>query len=274
MHRPARRHSGKRETGMIAVLVQLGSLCAVPDLAAEFRAGSDAYHQGHYAEAVDHYEAVAAAGVENAALFYNLGNAYFQLERFGAAIANYERALHLAPHFDAARTNRAQALAALSRPAAQSEPPAWEQVVLFWHHRLSKDAVWWLAALAWVAGWALLTVRLYRPWPYLRRGAGILIACSVVFGVSAWNKAHPPMSGVASLPSVQAHYSKDPDTPVRFTLREGDRVRIDRIDDGWMRVESPDGELGWTPAGSVTLTGPPYGRPRFDDTGRANGRAA
>lgn len=259
---------------MIAMLVQLGSLCAVPDLTAEFRAGSDAYHQGNYAQAVDHFEAVAAEGVENAALFYNLGNAYFQLDRFGAAVANYERALHLAPHFDPARTNRAQALAALGRPTTLSEPPAWERMVLFWHYRLSKDAVWWLAALAWVAGWGLLAVRLYRPWPYLRRGAGVLLACGVVFGVSAWNKAHPPLTAVASAPTVQAHYGKDPDTPTRFTLREGDRVRVDRIDSGWLRVEGPDGDLGWAPIGSVTLTAPPYGRPTFDAADRPSGGAA
>lgn len=55
------------------------------------------YENGRFAEAAQTYEQVAAQGVTDAALFYNLGNAYYKLGDSGRAILNYERAALLAP---------------------------------------------------------------------------------------------------------------------------------------------------------------------------------
>lgn len=56
-----------------------------------------AYNAERFNEAVEKYEMVLNQGLESAELYYNLGNAYFNLNKMPEAILNYERARVLAP---------------------------------------------------------------------------------------------------------------------------------------------------------------------------------
>jgi tetratricopeptide (TPR) repeat protein len=53
--------------------------------------------QGYYRQAIAAYEQLIAAGIHNAKLYYNLGNAYFRLNDLGHAILHYRRGLRLEP---------------------------------------------------------------------------------------------------------------------------------------------------------------------------------
>ena len=57
-----------------------------------FSDANESYRAGNYGDAVRTYEALVANGFESAALYYNLGNAYYKLENIPAAVLNYERA--------------------------------------------------------------------------------------------------------------------------------------------------------------------------------------
>jgi len=59
--------------------------------------GDTAYNDERFLDAVENYETVLSEGYESAELYYNLGNAYFNLNNLPAAILNYERAKVLAP---------------------------------------------------------------------------------------------------------------------------------------------------------------------------------
>ncbi|GHT46501.1 hypothetical protein AGMMS49965_24090 [Bacteroidia bacterium] len=67
--------------------------------------GNEAYAKGDYEQAVQHYEAALAANGESSEVYYNLGNAYYRLNRVAPAILNYERALLLNPGNKDARFN-------------------------------------------------------------------------------------------------------------------------------------------------------------------------
>ncbi len=55
------------------------------------------YEAGHYAEAAQMYQQLAKRGVEDSALFFNLGNAQYQQGNVLQAIINYQHAAQLAP---------------------------------------------------------------------------------------------------------------------------------------------------------------------------------
>ena len=55
------------------------------------------YGHGQYAEAVQQYEALIGLGYRDAALHYNLSNAYLEDGDLGRAILNYLRAEELSP---------------------------------------------------------------------------------------------------------------------------------------------------------------------------------
>lgn len=56
-------------------------------------------------ESIAAYEKLLQGGVESAALYYNLGNAYYRTGKIAASILNYERALKLDPNNKDAKYN-------------------------------------------------------------------------------------------------------------------------------------------------------------------------
>ena len=55
------------------------------------------YDREEYAEAIQQYEALIGQGYRDAAVHYNLGNAYLESGDLGRAILNYLRAEELSP---------------------------------------------------------------------------------------------------------------------------------------------------------------------------------
>jgi len=235
--------------------------CGATVFNATFDRANDAYRQGGYQTAVNLYEQLVSDGVAGADLFYNLGNAYYRLDRLGPAIANYERALHLRPGFEAAQRNLDQCLEQTRRALNAPLPPAWEQSLLFWHYRLTPATSFRLAVASWLLLWMVLGVRLWRPLPYLRRLAAVLALLALAFGASSWAKAHPALLAVASEESVPVRYGIGPEETTRFELFRGDRVRVDKRSGGWARVVTANGERGWVKESSLAFVGPPYLRP-------------
>ena len=56
------------------------------------------YSSENYEEAIALYKEMLSSGNESAALYYNLGNAYYKINEIAPAILNYERALLLSPN--------------------------------------------------------------------------------------------------------------------------------------------------------------------------------
>ncbi|MBI5915801.1 MAG: tetratricopeptide repeat protein, partial [Bacteroidetes bacterium] len=63
-----------------------------------FRQANEAFQQKEFEKAVKLYDQILEAGYRSPELEYNLGNAWYRLNRPGKAILHYERALLLAPN--------------------------------------------------------------------------------------------------------------------------------------------------------------------------------
>lgn len=225
---------------------------------ATFDEAGSAYEAGRYAEAVNRYEQLVSESVVHAAVFYNLGNAYYRNGDVPAAIANYERALQVNPRFRQARQNLDTAVQATQQRLARPLPADWEESLLFWHYNLTPWETYYVAALLWVAFWVVLGLRQWRPLRYTRRAALGLGLLAAAFGASAWVKAHPPQLAVAARETVPVRYGTGDDETVRFELHAGDRVTVDQHAGGWARVTTVDGERGWAREQSMLFVGPPY----------------
>ncbi|ETX04041.1 MAG: hypothetical protein ETSY2_31095 [Candidatus Entotheonella gemina] len=84
--------------------------------------------QGYYQQAIDAYTQLIDAGVHNAKLYYNLGNAHILRNDFGRAILNYRRGLQLEPGNSRLQANlryaRSQRLDQIETSAQQASCPA------------------------------------------------------------------------------------------------------------------------------------------------------
>ncbi|MFA6241653.1 MAG: tetratricopeptide repeat protein [Candidatus Hydrogenedentales bacterium] len=245
---------------MTAALVAL-SLFGATVFNETFDRANQLYTQADYPGAINLYEQLVRDGVVDPNVFFNLGNAYYRNEQLGPAIANYERALHLSPHFESAARNLETCVGKTEKRLARPLPPAWEQSLLFWHFRLAPGTVRVLASLCWLSFWVVLAARQWRVIPYSRLAAILLLLASAAFGTSSWAKSHPLSLAVASAERVPVRYGIGENETIRFELGEGDRVAIESRSGNWARVRTSNGERGWVDLSNTTVVGPPYERP-------------
>lgn len=241
---------------MNAAMLMLLSFAAVSP--AEYTQANAAYTAQRYNEAVQQYEAIMAQGAADAPLFYNLGNAYFRQGQLAPAIANYERALQLDPRMREAEANLKYALAATSRNLARPLRDRWEESLLFWDDRLRPGEVRWLALACWAGAWAVLLWRAADRRRYQVSAAVLLFLAAGALTASLYAKSYPMPLAVAMQDDLEVRTGANPADTVRYTLKAGDRVRVETEDNGWLRVATVDGERGWAPADAFVQTGPPY----------------
>ena len=86
---------------IVLLSYSLSSLAQKQDL----KQANSLYLSAHYVESIAAYEKLLQGGVESAALYYNLGNAYYRTGKIAASILNYERALKLDPNNKDAKYN-------------------------------------------------------------------------------------------------------------------------------------------------------------------------
>lgn len=124
--------------------------------------------QGLFLQAIAGYEQLIAAGVHNAKLYYNLGNAYFRRNDLGRAILQYRRGLRLEP---GNRRLQANLSYARSQRVDQIDGARQDSVlhhVLFWQRELGPRAQWTLALTGYGLAWACAMVQRFRRHPAWR----------------------------------------------------------------------------------------------------------
>jgi len=210
-----------------------------------------------YLAAAHQYEALLDE-VENGLLYYNLGNAYLRADDVGRAILAYKRARQLIPASGELAHNLSKARQLRQDQFDQTSDSAGILSRLaFWHTAFSLRAKFCWAWGAFVAGWLLLGLRLWRPGSILNTViicAFLVAACmGGSLAMDLYADAHHPAGVVlAQSLSVRAgngmQYEKAFKEPVHagteFTRLEdrGEwwRIRISGKIEGWIKAEGAD----------------------------------
>jgi len=141
---------------LLALVLTLGVLEAVPAPEALFRQANEAYSQEEYTDAIDLYRQCLAEA-QSEALHYNLGNAYYQTGEIGPAVLHYEKALALRPNNPDARAN----LHFIRETAQLPEPET--GLVHRWNQALPLNIWCWLAAAGfWGSAALMLLPRMFE----------------------------------------------------------------------------------------------------------------
>ena len=209
------------------------------------------YENGVYEQAAEIYQNLVDAGVDDGAVYYNLGNANFKLGDLGKAILNYRRAQRLLPRDPDVEVNlqlaRAQIRDRLEREGnglagfVNKLLVGWSTIdevagvalglwilicgcavtMLLWHHQRSK--------LGWVM--MVLVVGLF------------LCMLSVGIRLVDAQRSH----GVVVSPSIEVRSGPGTDYLVEFSLHSGAEVRVLEYRSGWARIALPGNLQGWVP---------------------------
>jgi len=90
---------------LLVFLISTISIANTIDPNKIFNEANDLYEQQKYQEAIDKYELLVDKNFEAEAVFFNLGNSYYQLRNIAPSIYNFKKALQINPNNTAAKNN-------------------------------------------------------------------------------------------------------------------------------------------------------------------------
>ncbi|GAB4341112.1 MAG: tetratricopeptide repeat protein [Calditrichia bacterium] len=220
-----------------------------------FENANQLYRAEKYAEAVEAYLKILESGWENAAVYYNLGNACYRLGQIGRAVLYYEKALKLAPNDPDIRYNLE--LANLNVVDRIEMPPRfflfewWDVLVNYFSVRQLSRLLISFFVLG-IISWILF---LFVKNALLQRLSRISAISFLVLTISAagllYLRAERQLDhrfAIVLEPTVTVYSAPDENSTDVFVLHEGVKVKVDDSRPDWVKISLPDGKTGWMPA--------------------------
>jgi tetratricopeptide (TPR) repeat protein len=246
----------------LAILVLAASAQAFNPRAADARGGEGKQNAAIYNKANEYfgakdyrnalrlYRELVERGVENAALYYNLGNAYFKTGNTGYAVLYYEKSLALAPFDRDARANLVNARSTLKE---RVRPLYNEQLYAFFRafsSLMKPGAVAYIEIFFFLLAVGVANLAIFMPYARARLKRS-LYACLALFALSAlsllwyagYEKNHP--RSIVVKKQVQVLSAPIAESETLFTLYEGTEMRVREARGEWTRVSVADGREGW-----------------------------
>ncbi|MCK5315853.1 MAG: tetratricopeptide repeat protein [Anaerolineales bacterium] len=217
------------------------------------------YEAGHYNEATKIYTQLIAQGVQSSAVYYNLGNAYYQQGDLGRAILNYQRAAHLDP-----RDKNIQLNLALARQEAVNLYPQelggpLKTLADLTGKWLTINETAWLVLSFWFVLGFLLIIRRQLRHAGSRSGVEyflllmlfIFLIGGLSFGSRIYLERAQP-GGVIVAPVIAVSNAPSLEEPSELQLHSGTEVHIKETLGDWIRLDLPgENEDGWIPLEAV-----------------------
>ena len=218
-----------------------------------------AYAEADYATAAHIYEQLIAEYGESAAVYYNLGGAYYKMDEIARSILNYERALLLDPSNEDAKFN----LDLARSKAVDKNAVMTELFFVRWYHDfaaiMSADAWAKASILCFIICIACFTLFIFGK---KRKTKKIIFTfallsllgcvCANVMASGQAAKLKHRENAIIMEPSVTVRSTPSANGTELFVLHEGKKVTIkDDSMKAWKEIEIEDGNIGWLPAESI-----------------------
>lgn len=218
---------------------------------ASFRAANEAYSKQDYAGAIAQYEAILRDGAHSAAIYYNLGNAYWQQADAGRALLYLEKAIALEPSLAEARHNWN-----FIRQQAGLPNVAPEQSLL------SRLAGWmplnrwgWVLAIGAWSSALLLVLSFVRESiaTLCRIFLSLTLAVVMIGSLGLWGALRQTRAMVALQKETPLRVSPLADSAVTGYMMAGERATYRESHLGYYLVQSENGKQGWVTATEAGL---------------------
>jgi hypothetical protein len=213
-----------------------------------------------YEKAILTYEKIISEGqIENAKLYYNLGNAYLLKNDIGKAILNYRRAQKL----DSSDANIQKNLEfARSQRIDKITPKARKRIMktlFFWHYDFSLRTKFILLCLFFAISCIALTIIVWLGRTAITSAtmviAGILTLLFLISVVVENRERTRLICGVITVEKVVARQGDGQNYPASFKepLHAGTEFDVLERRPGWLHIRLSDNNDSWIPNNSAEL---------------------
>jgi len=244
----------QRTAGFLACLLLLlvSATLGADGSPSGFEAANKLYEEGKFADAATAYDRLIQSGQVSAALYFNLGNAWFKSGQMGRAIAAYRRAEQITPRDPDVRANLQFARNQVQGPTLPSN--AWRR----WLGQLTLNEWSALAAVALWALFLLLGVVQWRPSLKATLRAPILVSAAAVvllgacLGIALYQQ-RSFMIAVVIKPEAIVRYGWLDVSQTAFSVHDGAELRVLDQNNDWLQVTPGPLRSGWIRRDQVLL---------------------
>ena len=239
-------------TLIIFFIVGTLSLKAQAPVAPLFEQGNTAYNEGDFSKAVSLYEQTLLTGKHSAALYFNLGNAYYRLNKVAESIYYYEKAKQLDPKNEDFKVNSAfaQNMTIDSiEPLPESQLSQFQKAL----YALANTSIWSKIVILFVWLFVIFfSIYLFNKTAKLKRLFFVLSLFSIVlfmgsFTIKFFANAQKDNKEYAIIFSNEINSWSEPNlrAEIQFTLHEGTKVELLDSLDEWKKIRIANGSEGW-----------------------------
>ncbi len=217
-----------------------------------FEQANTLYNDGNYMEAIDKYKAILNNGKHSAALYFNLGNAYYKLNNIAPSIYYYEKALQLAPADKDILNNIAFARNMTIDEIDTIPQVGFSKYVKYVTNMMSFDA-WAKVAVGLVILFVILFLSYYFSYATFKKRlafvgslTAISLACiAVVLAFHKYNLEKNNKPAIVFAKEAQIKSEPNLRSVEAFKLHEGTKVQILDTVNNWKKIKLVDGKTGW-----------------------------
>ncbi|GAB5550995.1 MAG: tetratricopeptide repeat protein [Saprospiraceae bacterium] len=218
----------------------------------DLQIANEKFRQQDFQTASQLYEQLITEGYQSKALFYNLGNCYYRLDKMGESVLNYERALLLAP-----KDKEIQENLAFVKGQLKDEIIALDvfPLIAFWKNMRNSftAGTWTFLALVlfWlgIAGfiiWILAPQRKHRiKGFYLGGVALILFVLPLLLAIGRKQEMKNPQKAVVLTDGLNLHATPSEGSETLYVLFEGATINTLESAGNWEKVSLANGYQGW-----------------------------
>lgn len=217
-----------------------------------FKNGNQLYQQGDYNGAIRSYESILDAKQQSAAVYFNLGNCYYKLNKVAPAIYNYEKALTLKPN-DKDIINNLNFAKKLTIDEIKEVPKVgFEKLVRDFTAAYHYNTWAWISVvlavlfLLFFLGYYFSALTLYKRVFFV--GMFIIVIAILISVLSAiFERNHYQNERPAIIFNEMVSVKSEPKSTSSevLELHEGTKVFVLESFDGWHKVQLTDGTEGW-----------------------------
>jgi tetratricopeptide (TPR) repeat protein len=217
-----------------------------------FEKGNQFYKSQNYQEAIDQWKQIIENGEASPELYFNLGNAYYKLNKVGPAIYYYEKAKKLAPSNASINNN----LTFAKNARVDVIEPLPDTLL----HKLYKTISgmlshkgWAIASIVFSVSFSVLFLLYYFSFSeHKKRLFFITALLSLFFLLGSLTLAFMThldikndKAAIVFATSTQVKTEPNMNSETGFTLHEGTKVHVLEELDNWTHIMLENGKEGW-----------------------------
>jgi tetratricopeptide (TPR) repeat protein len=225
-----------------------------------FDQATEAYNKGAYEEAITNYLKILENGEHSAALYFNLGNAYYKRNEIASSIYYYEKALLLTPNDAEIHNNLAYAqnmtLDAIDNIPQTGLAKLYANItnILTFDQWASVAVVFMILFVLLYILFAYATYSSRKRWAFISSLAALFICVlSVIFAFVQYRDFKSYQPAIVFADEIGIRSEPNNNSEEVFTLHAGTKVNVLDELNSWQKIRIADGKTGWIPASEIKV---------------------